>query len=115
MARTAIVAQQIAATGLNPSYEAANVDGNSFANDGNSILHVKNGSAGAINVTLQTPQTVAGLDVAEAVVAIPAGEERFIGALRPATFNRPVGAVDAGMVYVDYDDVTSVTVAVLEP
>lgn len=115
MPRTALAAQQITAAGVVPVYSAANVDGHSFANDGNTILHVKNGGASSINVTVQTPQQVAGLDVAENIVAVAAGAERMIGRLRPATFNRPSGAVDPNVVYVDFSAITSVTVAVLEP
>lgn len=115
MARTALTAQQVAPTGLSPSYSAANADGHQFANDGNTLLHVKNGGAGACVVTVQTPQQIAGLDVAEQAITIPAGEERLIGRLRPATYNRPTGAADPNTVYVDFDAVDSVTVALIEP
>lgn len=115
MARTVLAAQQVVATGLEPVYTAANADGHFFENDGNTILHVKNGGAGEIDVTIQTPATQAGLAVSEQVVVIPAGEERLIGNLAPATYNRPTGGADAGKVYVDFEAVTSVTVALFEP
>lgn len=115
MPRTALAAQQIAAAGIVPAYAAANVDGHSFPNDGNTILHVKNGSAASINVTLQTPQQKSGLDVAENIVAIAAGSEKMIGRLTPETYNRPSGAVDPSTVYVDFSAVATVTVALLEP
>lgn len=115
MARTAITIQDIPENaGLAATYEAANVDGNMFDNLGDEIIHVKNGGAGAINVTLPTPATQAGLAVADLVVAVPAGAERLIGRLSPGTFNQPSGA-DEDRVYLDYDVVTSVTVAVLRP
>jgi hypothetical protein len=78
-------------------------------------LHVKNGSAASINVTLQTPVQVGALAVAENVVAVPAGAERMVGRLRPGVYNRASGSVDPGTVYVDFSDVTTVTVALLNP
>lgn len=110
MARTALATQQITTAGLKPVYTAANVDGHSI--DPAAILHVKNGSGSSINVTVQTPAQVDGLDVEELVVAIPAAEERLIGGLKPSTFARPSGP-DAGRVYVDFSAVTTVTVAAL--
>lgn len=115
MARTVLAAQQIVATGLEPVYTAANADGHFFENDGNTILHVKNGSGADVDVTLQTPATQGGLAVAEQVVTVTAGEERFIGRLLPALYNRPTGGADAGKVYVDFEAVDTVTVALLEP
>lgn len=113
MARTNLAKQSVIRTGLTPVFTAANVDGHHIDGDGQTVLYVKNGGASSINVTAQTPQQEAGLDVAELVVAVPAGGERIIGRFPAATFNRPTGAADAGKVYVDFSGVTSVTVAAL--
>jgi hypothetical protein len=86
MARTALSVQEIVRTGLDPSYEAANTDGESVANDGRTFVHVDNASGGSINVTVVHPGTVDGLAVADLVVAVPAGEDRMIafsGAVQP--------------------------------
>lgn len=115
MARTALTAQSISASGLKATYSAANAQGHSFANDGISILHIKNGGASACEVTIQTPATVAGLAVTDQTVSIPAGEDWFIGRLQPVAFNRPTGAADPNQVYVDFDQVTTVTLALLQP
>lgn len=104
MARSALTLQTVAKTGIVPSYAAANADGNSFANDGNTVIHVKNGSGSSINVTLQTPGTVDDLAVTDRVVAVAAGAEKMIGPFPPGIYNQ------SGSVYVDYSDVTTVTV-----
>lgn len=106
MARTALVPQQIARTGVVPTYAAANVDGHSLANRGSQFLHVKNGSGSSINVTLVTPVTVGGRAVADDVVAVAAGAEKLIGPFDERTYNNADGKVD-----VNFSAVTTVTVA----
>lgn len=113
MARTALGKQSIVQAGLIPAYSAANADGHSIAGSGNVFLHVKNGGGAPINVTVQTPATVAGLAVTDQVVAVANGAEKMIGPFDKRAFNRPAGGSDAGLVYVDFSDVTSVTVALL--
>lgn len=109
MARSDIAAQIPTRDGVEPTFEAANVDGNMFDNDGHRWLYVKNGGGAAIAVTFDVATTVDGQTVTDRSVNIPAGEERIIGPF-PADYNRLSGA-DEGKVYVDYDAVTSVTVA----
>lgn len=108
MARTALAVQQIVRTGLEPTYSNANAEGHAMPNGGTEVLHVKNGDESPINVTIQTPNTVDGLAIADRVVAVPAGEERFIGPFPRATYNQ-----GADEVYVDFSAVTSVTCAAL--
>lgn len=115
MARTALTPQHIVDEGIVPTYAAANVAGHSIPGDGDHILHVKNGSGSSINVTIQTAATEDGLAVADQIVAIAAGAEKFIGPFRPATYNRASGdPTDPGLVWVDFSAVTTVTVALLE-
>lgn len=59
MPASAITVQQIVITGsgLSPSYAAANVDGNYFANNGQVILHFKN-SGTERTVTIDDPTSV---------------------------------------------------------
>lgn len=114
MARTDITVQDIPANAeLEATYEAANVDGNMFANTGEQLVHIKNGATD-VQVTVTTPATQAGLAVDDLVFTVTASEERIVGFLSPGTFNQASGA-DAGKVYIDYDDVTNVTIAVLKP
>lgn len=101
--------QRAVLTGLNPTYAAAGAAGDEFVNSGKAVLHVKNGSAGSINVTInsQTPCNY-GVDH-DLVVAVPAGAERIIGPFAKSRFN------DASeKVQISYSAVASVTVAVLE-
>lgn len=109
MPRSALITQQIAPTGLEPALEAANVDGNSIDGDAKTFLEVVNGGGAPINVTIQTPATLGGLAVADQVVAVTNGERRLIGPFPKNVYNRPSDP-DAGKVYIDYSDVTSVTV-----
>lgn len=106
MPRAALVVQTIEVDGLEPTYTAAEAAGNSFANTGDQFLHVKNGSAADVDVTVQTPAKVGGIDIEEVVVTVTAGEERMIGPFPPGVFNQA-----SGEVYVDYEDETTVTVA----
>lgn len=113
MARSAITAQKVVATGLELTTEAANSDGNMFTNTGRQILFVDNGSESDVKVTIQTGAKYGGLDVSDREVTVTAGEARYIGKLSPAVYNQTSGD-DEGKVYVDYDAVTTVTVVVLE-
>lgn len=105
MARTALSVQQIARSGLEPAYSAANADGHSVVNDGKlTFVHVKNGSGSSINVTIATPGSVDGNAIADKVVAVPAGEERIIGPFPTSWYNQSDGTV-----HVDFSAVTAVT------
>lgn len=106
MARTALAVQAIDVDGITPSYAAANVDGNSVANTGDQFVHVKNGSASSVTVTIPTPAKVQGVDVADITVAVAAGAEAMIGPFPAGLFNQ-----SGGVVYINYSAVTSVTVA----
>jgi hypothetical protein len=108
MARTALTVQQINRSGVTPSYTAANVDGHSIANDGTVVLHVKNGGASPINVTVPIPTLVDGQAVSSRVVAVANAGEKIIGPFPAAQYNQSAGDVN-----VDFSAVTSVTVAAL--
>lgn len=108
MARTALVPQRITPDGLELLPEPANVDGHSMPLRRDVALLVSNASAGAVTATIPTPAKVAGLDVAERTVNVPAGADRYI-----AVGNDPVYRQADGTVHVDISPITSVTVAVL--
>lgn len=103
--------EAIAEDGTNATYNAANGGGDSFVNDGKTVLHIKNGSAGPLTVTVPavastTEKSGFGtLSKADAAIAVPAGEERFLGKF-------PVQAFGA-LASITYSGVTSLTVAVL--
>lgn len=94
--------------GLAPTYAAAAGGGDQFPNDGATILHVKNGSGGALTVTVdsKTPSNY-GTDV-DVTVSVPAAGERMIGPFPKARFDDVNGNVQ-----VTYSGVTSLTVAAL--
>lgn len=104
-----LTVQKVVLTGLNPSYEAAAAGGDAFVNSGRTFIHVKNGGAGSIDVTVdsQTPCSQ-GYDH-DAVVAVPAGEERMIGPFTKERFND-----NDEKVQIAYSGVTSVTIAAIE-
>ena len=113
MAYTNLAVQGTSSAGLEPTYSAAVLtDGNMFRNTGKEILHVVNADASPTTVTLVTPATVAGLAIADQTIVIAAGEERMMGHLDPNVYNQ--SGTDAGKVYVQYTNVTSVTVAVVQ-
>lgn len=116
MAYNLLNAQAVNINGLEPAYAAATLtDGDRFRNSGKEFIHVINGGGSPCNVTVPTPATVGGLAIEDKVVAVPAGEDRMIGTFDPGLYNQPSGGTDSGNVYVEYSQVTSVTVAVIKP
>ena len=116
MAYTSITIQTIVKTGLEPTYAAATLtDGDRFRNTGKEFLHVINGGGSPCLVTVPTPATISGLLIEDNVVTVAAGTDEFIGTFEPGLYNQPAGGTDAGETYVEYDQVTTVTVAVIRP
>lgn len=90
------------------TFVAASAGGDDCATGGGVLLLVKNGDASPHTVTLETPETFDGdLDLADRAVAVAAGQDAAI----PVTdrYRDP----STGRASITYDDVTSVTVAVL--
>ena len=109
-----LTAQDIVETGLNATYDAAAAGGDTFQNTSNSriFLHVKNGDVGSHTVTVAAVAStynlpgIGLLGKSDISVAVPASGERFIGPL-------PLSAFGANP-DITYDDVTSVTIAVIK-
>jgi hypothetical protein len=99
---------------IDPTFTAATLtDGNSFRNTGREMVYIKNGGGGTVVLTVPTPTAASGgLLIEDKTYTILAGEEIVIGQLDPALFNQPASSVDAGLCYLEYDVVTSVTVAI---
>lgn len=108
MARTLITPQSATSSGVAETYEPANAAGNSFQLASGRLLRIKNGGGTTCNVTIETSMTVDGLAVAERTIAVAAGTNVSI-ALGTKSVYRQTG----GVAFIDYDQVTSVTVAVL--
>jgi len=104
--------QEISVSGLEPSLSAAaSGDTIPLQGDQREFVVVNNGSGASIDVTIPAQTTsvnisgVGALDVADHVVAVPDGEERWIGPFTKAYAN------SAGKAVVNISDVTTVTAA----
>lgn len=109
-----LTVEDVTESGLNATYNAADAGGDTFANDSSEkiFLHVKNGDASEHTVTV-TPVTTSkevqgfgSMTKSNVSVAVPASEERFIGPFPFQAFGEDPD--------ITYDDVTSVTIAVLK-
>ena len=102
-----ITPQQVALTGLAPSFAAASGGGDEISNSDDCFFVVKNGGGGAITVTFDDTGTVSPAGATafnpDVVVSVPAGAERYIGPFPRNRFGQ--------LVPVSYSGVTSVTVA----
>ncbi|WP_232734071.1 hypothetical protein [Kitasatospora sp. CB02891] len=93
--------------GLAPVYSAASAGGDRAECGDRNFLHVKNGSASAVTVTLATTGAVRGQSVAPVTVSVPASGERMIGPLAGELF---AGAAD-GLAAVSWSATATVTAA----
>lgn len=104
-----LATQAITRAGLEATFAAASGGGDTFTPDSDTFLHVKNGSAGSITVTVVTPrEVISSVATADLAVAVPAGEERELGGFPAEIFADPTD----GLADITYSDVTSLTVAV---
>ena len=107
----ALTVQPIIKSGLEASFAAADVGGDSFTNDGRTFLFVKNGATDVVvTITAQTTSATkpgfGDITLTNEVVTVTAGTEQMIGPLEQAIFNDA-----SGLAQVTYDDTTNVTVA----
>lgn len=100
--------ENIGTGGLAATYRTAALSDKVTPGDG-TFLHVKNGSASAVTVTLVTPGTVDGLAVADRMVSVPATSDRFIAVPE----NPYINFADGGLAEIQFSAITSVTFAVL--
>jgi hypothetical protein len=100
--------QRLAQAGLKATYTTASAGGDTFSNDGNTWLHIKNGGASSITVTIdsKTPCNQ-GFDH-DLTITILAGEDKYSPRLEQSRFNDATGKVA-----VSYSAATSVTVAAI--
>lgn len=114
MAYIDLTTQVISKSGIVPTYAAATLaDGNKFRNTGKEFIHVVNAGGSACIVTMVTPAQISGLDIEDKIVTVAAGSEQMIGTFEPSLYNQAAGATDAGKTYIKYNQVTTVTVAVI--
>lgn len=91
--------------GLTPAYVAAAAGGDTFANDGRQMLHVKNGGGAPITVTVTAINKCNHGSLHNYVVSVTNAQERMIGPFPVAQFG------DAPAI--TYSAVTTVTVAAI--
>lgn len=92
-----------------PTYAAADVAGDEFANpSGRTFFHIKNGDGSPHTVTFDSIEACSQGGDHDLAVVVAAGEERMIGPFPTARWND-----GSGLVQVSYDAVTSVTVAAI--
>ena len=84
--------------------------GDTFPNDGNTVLEINNGSGASINVTIPLVRTVDGSVPASKVIAIPATTRGIIGPFATADYNDT-----NGLVTFICSAVTTVTAKALRP
>ncbi len=104
-----LTVQKVTAAGIGPTFAAANAGGDAFANNGRTMVVVKNDGASSITVTITSARTCNQGFLHDLTISVPAGAERWIGPFAPWRFND-----ESGQVAVGYSAVTSVTVAAIE-
>lgn len=112
MAEVRIEPQKILKSGITPSYTGSLLTANTYLvrNNGRIALHFKKSGAGACDVTIQTPVQMAGLDVAENIVNVPATTgDKLIGPFPTTVFNDGLGDLRFTL-----SEITGLTVAALE-
>jgi len=111
MSRVSLARQLLSDAGLSAAYSPAAPECHKVENDGRVFLHVLNCSENDITVTVLSGYIRAGLKLADRIVEVCAGEEKFIGPFDPDIYNQTDGG--KGHIYIDYSAVEGVTVAAL--
>ena len=101
--------QKITSDGITPTYSACDAAGDTFVNDGDTFIYVKNGDTVDHIVTVTAERKCNFGFLHDLSVTIPAGGEKIIGPFLPDRFN-----TEAEKAVLSYDAVTSMTIAVLK-
>ncbi len=107
-----LTVNEIGRTGFNLTTGdvAAAGGGDEFVNTGREALYVDNAGDSACVITLDIEQTVDGQAVTDPTVSVPANSIMAIGPFQTAIYNNST----TGRVSFTYDQVVTVTVAVLQ-
>lgn len=73
-----LTVERVTQTGLNPTMTAAAAS-QTFQGGDKVFVRIANGDASSHNATFTTTAQVAGLDIDDRVVTVPAGEDRIAG------------------------------------
>ncbi|MFJ8603390.1 hypothetical protein ACIREM_32730 [Streptomyces shenzhenensis] len=104
-----LTTQTIGLSGLGATYANAAAGGDKCQVGDRTFLHVKNGAASNITVTLTATAAVRGQAVSNLTVAVPASGDRMIGPLPADLLASPTD----GLCAIGYSASASVTVAAL--
>lgn len=108
-----LTVQNADVSGLTPSFDSADSEGDSFRNDGRTFLYVKNDDSSEHDVTISVQKTIEiggiTLSISDPTVTVSDSGEKMIGPFDMDWFND-----SEKMVNVDYEDVTSVEVAAIK-
>jgi len=96
--------------GVVATYVAAAGGGDTFANNGATMLHIKNADASPTTVTVTAISSCDQGTLHNSVTVVAAGTEAFIGIFGKKRFN----VVSTGAASVSYSNTTSVTVAAIK-
>ncbi|MEC3977900.1 hypothetical protein [Amycolatopsis sp. H20-H5] len=108
MARDIPAAQLFTSGGLAPNYAPVTANNDQIQNNGRRLVHLKNGSAAPVTITVTLGRGIDGTSPPTKVVTVAAGADRFVGPWA-AAYNQADGTVS-----VDYSATVTVTRAVLE-
>lgn len=108
MARVELAIQRLSSAGVIPTWSTPTTEGFKVSNDGMTHIHVKNGNAATLTITITTPATSDGLAVADRTITVLTTAEVEI--VLPLVYNHPDSHADAGKVYLDFSVQTTVSV-----
>lgn len=117
MPRTELSVQDIVRTGLTPSFEAAETDGEAIDNSSHKVfIHVKNTNAASITVDIITPGTIDGMAIPDKQVTVPATTgDKMIGPFPAGLYDQNDTTLGiAKAVHIDFSAVTDVTIAAIK-
>lgn len=95
-------------TSLTPTFAAADVGGDSFLNNGRTFLYIRNASGSPITITVLSQVDCSQGHDHDIIITVPAGSEEMCGPFNVSRFKSV-----AGVVNVNYSDVTTLTIAAL--
>lgn len=107
-----LTVQNITRLGLEPTYAACTVGGDKFSPSSETFLQVKNGSGGALTVTV-TPQRVSLGDTTMTMAAVSVDATTGDTMIGPFPYEFFAAASD-GLAAITYSGVTTLTIAAVK-
>src|SRR6266487_5052187 len=107
-----LATQTVTRAGTLPTYGAAAGGGDAMACGSDYMLHIKNGAAATMTVTIAIPSGASGWPQAaytSTAVVVPNTSERMIGPIQAPLYQDPT----TGLATITYSSVTTVTVAAI--